>query len=334
MIENLPDLPALLQGVASARAVGASLQSVGSEALGVQIASGLLVVTPGGCIPVIDGKTSFSAFLEYNPTKYSALLETSLIPQACLEGGFFFTGSLAYYHFMVHALPALLFLQAMPERPSMSAFTMLGGPDVAMPLTLNLAQRLSNGRVSGFSRLEHGVYELKDIVIPCRARRGTVLAFHRELVFPALIGVPMEEFSGGRATKLFVRRASPRRRLVNEAEIEAYLVSRGYQPVDPGSLPLAEQARLFAHASHIVGVEGAGLTNLLFAAQAERVIMLASPATRGETFFDKLAPIADLETVYGALVDAAVDSADESAMRAADFSLPLCELQALLERDP
>jgi len=66
--------------------------------------------------PVIHGKRSFNPFLEYNPTKYTALLDTPLTPQAPIDGGVYFTGSLAYHHFMVHAFPALLFLQAMPNR--------------------------------------------------------------------------------------------------------------------------------------------------------------------------------------------------------------------------
>lgn len=69
----------------------------------------------------------------------------------------------------------------------------------------------------------------------------------------------------GERPKLFVRRTAAIRRLVNEAEIEAAFVARGFTPIEPENLRLEAQVALFSHARMIAGATGAGLINLAFA---------------------------------------------------------------------
>jgi len=65
--------------------------------------------------------------------------------------------------------------------------------------------------------------------------------------------------------KIFVSRAdSTARVLVNEAELAAMAAAAGFETVVLGGMPVAEQVRLFAEATHIVAPHGAGLTNLVF----------------------------------------------------------------------
>ena len=65
--------------------------------------------------------------------------------------------------------------------------------------------------------------------------------------------------------RIYVARSDSRNRLlVNEAEIAARAAAAGFTPVVLSGMPVAEQARLFAEASHIVAPHGAGLTNVMF----------------------------------------------------------------------
>lgn len=70
------------------------------------------------------------------------------------------------------------------------------------------------------------------------------------------------------------RRASPRRRLLNEPELIAALAARGFAIVRLESLDLASQIELFGQAACIVAPHGAGLANLLFARPGCRVVEL------------------------------------------------------------
>ncbi|ALI99760.1 glycosyltransferase family 61 protein [Rufibacter tibetensis] len=67
------------------------------------------------------------------------------------------------------------------------------------------------------------------------------------------------------AAKIFVtRRGTKLRRLENFCEIEELVQSYGYTVIACEELSLKEQIEVFHNASHIIGVHGAGLTNIIF----------------------------------------------------------------------
>lgn len=87
------------------------------------------------------------------------------------------------------------------------------------------------------------------------------------------------------SSKVFVTRESQStRRLVDEAPIQELARMRGYEIVDPGSLTFSEQISVFKSAKHVVGVMGAGMTNIALAPRHCRVTVLA-PAGMPDTFF-------------------------------------------------
>lgn len=89
------------------------------------------------------------------------------------------------------------------------------------------------------------------------------------------------------ARRLFVRRVPGWKRgreLDNEQEIADRLERQGYRVIDPGSLPLDEQIAMFGGADHVVGVMGAGMTNIVFCRPGTRVTML-TPANFPDVFF-------------------------------------------------
>ena len=66
------------------------------------------------------------------------------------------------------------------------------------------------------------------------------------------------------------------RRIQNEPELVAHLTAAGFQSVALSELPLVEQIALFASASHVVGMHGAGLANIAFAPAGARLIEILS----------------------------------------------------------
>lgn len=75
--------------------------------------------------------------------------------------------------------------------------------------------------------------------------------------------------------RLLVSRKDARlRRLTNEDALAEALAPHGYEVATPGALPLEEQIRLFSEAERVIGVHGAGLTNIAFMHPGGRVTEL------------------------------------------------------------
>ena len=74
--------------------------------------------------------------------------------------------------------------------------------------------------------------------------------------------------------RIFLRRNSDIRCLVNANEIEEFLSSRGYAIVEPEKLSFAQQVLLFSNAKIIVGSSGAALANIVFANENAKIFIL------------------------------------------------------------
>lgn len=70
------------------------------------------------------------------------------------------------------------------------------------------------------------------------------------------------------------RRAAPGRRVLNEANVESMLATRGFRSIQLERLPFAEQVALFKGARAIVSAHGAGLSLLAFARPGTAVVEL------------------------------------------------------------
>jgi capsular polysaccharide biosynthesis protein len=76
--------------------------------------------------------------------------------------------------------------------------------------------------------------------------------------------------------RLFLRRGSTYRKLLNEAEIEQILAKRDFLTVDLNGMSVKEQISLFSQAEIVVGPSGAGMTNILWCEPSTRVLILHS----------------------------------------------------------
>ncbi len=114
--------------------------------------------------------------------------------------------------------------------------------------------------------------------------------FMSPLVFECL-GQLAGRVAAAEGERLYVSRGSALfRKLLNEDELTPILTERGYEIVDPGRLSLAEQIAKFKGARSIIGITGAGLTNVVFSRPGATMTCL-TPATMPETFFWFLATL-------------------------------------------
>lgn len=82
--------------------------------------------------------------------------------------------------------------------------------------------------------------------------------------------------SGLQTRRVFVKRNSGVRNIVNADEIEELLVAKGYSVVEPEQLTFAQQVALFSNVDIVVGATGAAMANLIFCKPTTKIIILIS----------------------------------------------------------
>jgi prepilin-type processing-associated H-X9-DG protein len=74
--------------------------------------------------------------------------------------------------------------------------------------------------------------------------------------------------------KIFIRRNSGARIVINSREIEELLVTQGYEIVEPEKLTFSQQVQLFRNAKVVVASSGAALANMVFLPHDAQIIVL------------------------------------------------------------
>ena len=124
--------------------------------------------------------------------------------------------------------------------------------------------------------------DLSAIYHPAFGASKWALEFLRAALLPS--GVLREVEKENR--RIYISRADAAgRRVSNEAALVDLLTARGFETVVLSRLSVWEQARLFASASAIVGVHGAGLTNTIFAREGSCLLEMFSPTYGTPAFF-------------------------------------------------
>ena len=132
-----------------------------------------------------------------------------------------------------------------------------------------------------FPLIKEGVYFFKQlIIVDGLSRHGTFMS-----------PLALEPYESARSKfnvfsnrKIYITRRRTPRTLVNDDQVEQAFQKQGFIIVDPTSMTLSEQIAVFSNAKVIMGVMGAGLTNMIFAKSGAQVVNLA-PATMPDTFF-------------------------------------------------
>ena len=185
-----------------------------------------------------------------------------------------------HYHWLIDILPRLYAL----HHPEMEA---LG------EVTLLLTERMDEGRRQIIDRLVPANVRIESVLSETTVQADRYihlpylsgewagylpeeyLSFFRERVAGSEFGSKRGSLTSKR--RLLVSRADAQvRRLVDESDVSALLSKLGFEVYVPGRHTFEEQAEAFRNAELIVGMHGAGLTNMLFASDAKVVEILPS----------------------------------------------------------
>ena len=212
-----------------------------------------------------------------DPAGHWSLRRCRFRPQSRLEGTAVLLAAAAgqnYYHWLFESLPRLRLLQQ-------------AGCDFGSVDHFLLNQHLQPFHGETLDRLgipahkrrccsKARVFVCDRLVVPAPPAPPMrfppwVLSFLREAFIPGT--EPQQE-----TRRLYIsRRGAARRRLGNEAELEALLRCAGFKTVCLEEYSFAQQVGLFASADAVVGVHGAGLSNLVFARPGITVIEMVAP---------------------------------------------------------
>lgn len=99
--------------------------------------------------------------------------------------------------------------------------------------------------------------------------------------------------------KLYVKRKSFFRKILNESEVSENLLRKGFKSIEPGSLNLVEQANLFNQAGIVVAQAGAAMANIIFMPRGSLLICLVADSEwKDYAYFNDYARIFGVRLVY------------------------------------
>jgi hypothetical protein len=121
-----------------------------------------------------------------------------------------------------------------------------------------------------------------DQYIQCKTAIFCKPLTHRSDLWKEIVTPLMPQPSGAATRKVFLTRNKARLRFIeNSNEIEDICRALQYEIVDTDKLTPSQQIELFATTSHLVGIHGAGLTNMAFCPPGCRVLELFPPPDLG-----------------------------------------------------
>ena len=202
-----------------------------------------------------------------------------------------------YYHFLLEALPRLLHVLSQAPDVCVLARSETKAPFVAQYLDLLRSQ----GRVKSLEMIQGDSLQCADYLFTALEPKSGFV--HRDdvdvlrAVFLPLKKNGAETARYGR--RIFIGRRHASRAFANQDEIGKSLSSMGFSVVDLEDLGVLEQMALFNQAEVIVSNHGAGLANLVWCDQCEKVVELFSPKYLNDCYF-RLARTCGIE--YGCVM--------------------------------
>jgi capsular polysaccharide biosynthesis protein len=127
--------------------------------------------------------------------------------------------------------------------------------------------------------------------------------------------------------RIFVSRKSATRgrKITNEAEVEGYLQSLGFETILLENLSFGDQVAVFAQAAVVVGSHGAGFTNMLFSPPGLQIVDIFEPLYVQHCFWTMSEALGHRYSYFfGETVPAAGTDAD--------IAVPIRKLAAAIER--
>lgn len=232
------------------------------------------VLGPGGTVITPDGGVVEESTWSYGWLERDRALTSLRLPQCEKLAGIFYTiaslSSEGYWHWISEALPRLF------------AITHLPFDEIRVIVSRDLSDwQKESLEAVGLSHLNF---------LPLNRRHLQL----EVLFFPSYVGTPgnphpwgynwLRERIRGNCMpsrsdrRIYItRRAAQRRRVANEAELEPILSRYGFEIVEAERLTLREKTHIFGAAEAVIGLHGAGLTNILLSPPGCKVLEIFDP---------------------------------------------------------
>ncbi|WP_242918161.1 glycosyltransferase family 61 protein [Pontibacter liquoris] len=207
------------------------------------------------------------------------------------------------YHWFFDCLPRLYFLLLQVSEP-LHIIMRRDLPDYQLQTLQFILRDHPNAQVVFIGK--HEKWELAEFILPsfvANSQSGflpaPIAAWLRDKVWQGYHVQP-----GSRKRRLYISRAAAKtRRLLNELELLALLARYGFDVVRAEELSYQQQVQLFFEAEVVIGPHGAGMTNVLFAAQCQ--VLEFHPANLIKTHYFLLCK--GLDFPYSAIIGSAGD---------------------------
>jgi capsular polysaccharide biosynthesis protein len=196
-----------------------------------------------------------------------------------------------YYHWITEALPRLYLV-----RDQIADSTLLLPDNHNQKFHIESLKIFRIGTISWMKQKVR--YRTPELVVSSQI--GRIANYHPEVMRGMVAYVKsMIPLKTDLGYKLYIsRRNSPRRRVVNESELEPLLINAGFKVIDLEQFSFAEQVSMMHHCRHIVGVHGAGLANMIFMEAGAHVLELRSDDKGANYFYFTLASTVDHRYYY------------------------------------
>ena len=228
-----------------------------------------------------------------------------------------------YYHWLLESLPKLL--EAKRAVPSLT---------LLLPAYYQQSFYAETLHLLGITQVEwlqaNTLYRVPQLMLPHAAEKmgNYSVAALRELkeAFWGAIGISS---SASVPKRLYIsRRKATRRKVMNELEVEQVLITYGFQIVCFEDYSFQEQVRLCAGAEVLVGIHGAGLSNMVFLPERATVIEFRKFDDGENYFFTQLA--VTLRHTYHLVYCTAED--EQKSVQDADLWVDTTALQTMLKQ--
>ena len=241
-------------------------------------------VTAEGLVFNSDGKVISQTITQHAPAEQERALQDiasapdiPVIDTSCLL--LRKRGEANYGHWMVEILPKLELARKLTHVSGVAIPDVGGGVNTVISESLGIVDTIKS--TPRFPLKANSVTFFKElIVVSGMTMHGSYMS---PLVFEAIDRI-RDAVDGEEPRKVFVSRAGAPRNIANEEDMHRLVTEHGFEILHPGKLDLRQQVHKFKNASCVMGVMGAGMTNIMFAPPTARIINLA-PATMPDTFF-------------------------------------------------
>jgi len=240
------------------------------------------ILPPHGVVITPDGGIMVESMFDPGAISKDDVYHSLKFPKPrVLSGSYYTIASLTpagYYHWVIEVLPRLFAYEATaPEHPQLIVNSLQSGFQVESLELLGFPK-------GALLELDTDHLQLEKLYVPSYIGINPhTLDWLRQRLFAAVDPQPPGESLGKRV--YITRRLADKRRIVNENELEQILSEHGFIIAELETLSFAEQVRLFAGAEVIVGLHGAGFTNMVFAPPGCRVLEIVHPGYVNVMFY-------------------------------------------------